>query len=461
MATTHHPHSKLLPVIDFTLVIVAGYVAFVVRQGTLAPDGNYLIALVLSAFVTVTTLAYSRVYINVGDRLIEYVRQLFTPLLVAALVLVGIAYLGRNSTAYSRLWAVLWFWSVLGGMVFARWAMIRLGQVVSLRPWLARRTVLVGSPVDIVPEYARLQRENRPWVEVVGLFVTTGPIDGLPAEVMRGDCQTLLDHCVSLGVDEVIVVPPAGASLDEILGLMRPLRLLPVNLHVGPWALLDHFPGADRVDLAGMALINVSHQPLPGLSRHLKWLEDRVLSALLLLLLAPVMVLIAVVVKLDSPGPVLFRQQRYGFGKQVFTVFKFRTMSVSQDDDLGVTQATPGDPRCTRVGRFLRRFSLDELPQLFNVLGGSMSLVGPRPHALPHDDHYAELIDSYLARHRVKPGITGWAQAHGSRGPTDTVDKMEDRVAHDLFYVENWSLLLDVEILLRTVAVVLGGRNAV
>jgi exopolysaccharide biosynthesis polyprenyl glycosylphosphotransferase len=183
------------------------------------------------------------------------------------------------------------------------------------------------------------------------------------------------------------------------------------------------------------------------------------LSLVVLTIAAPAMLLIAIAIRLDSPGPALYRQQRFGFNGNRFAVLKFRTMVASAGDQ-APAQARRGDPRVTRVGGLLRRTSLDELPQLLNVLRGDMSLVGPRPHAVSHNEYYAGLIDGYLARHRVKPGITGWAQVNGLRGETDTLEKMERRVEHDLHYIDNWSLLLDLEILVRTIFVGFVHRNA-
>jgi Undecaprenyl-phosphate glucose phosphotransferase len=209
-----------------------------------------------------------------------------------------------------------------------------------------------------------------------------------------------------------------------------------------------------RVTLVGgLPLLDMLQRPFSRWGYLAKTVEDYALAALLTILTAPLMLVIALAIWLDSPGPIIFRQKRYGFNNGTIEIFKFRTMRMDQDESHRATQARRDDPRLTRVGRWLRRTSLDELPQLFNVLRGEMSVVGPRPHMVEHNQQYAVLIETYLARHRVKPGITGWAQVNGWRGETDTLEKMERRLRHDLYYIENWSLAFDVRILIRTLLV--------
>jgi putative colanic acid biosynthesis UDP-glucose lipid carrier transferase len=199
---------------------------------------------------------------------------------------------------------------------------------------------------------------------------------------------------------------------------------------------------------------------MSGWGGAVKWIEDKVLATMLLVGLAPLMAAIAVAIKMDSPGPVLFRQRRYGFNNEDIEVLKFRTMYHFRPPEVGFVQATRDDPRVTRLGALLRKSSLDELPQLFNVLGGSMSLIGPRPHAIAHNEQFVPLVASYDARHKVKPGITGWAQVNGFRGETDNIEKMRARVEHDIYYIENWSLWFDLKILILTALVVWTHPNA-
>ena len=210
----------------------------------------------------------------------------------------------------------------------------------------------------------------------------------------------------------------------------------------------------------GVPMLDISFSPMAGPNLVLKWLEDRVLAACILVLISPLLLAVAVAVKLTSPGPVLFKQRRHGWHGETIEVYKFRSMVVHQEAGDHVTQARRNDSRITPLGSFLRRTSLDELPQFINVLQGRMSIVGPRPHAVQHNLHYRELIPRYMLRHKVKPGITGWAQINGLRGETDTVDKMAARVQADIFYIENWSLWLDLKIILLTVLKGFGGKNA-
>lgn len=199
-----------------------------------------------------------------------------------------------------------------------------------------------------------------------------------------------------------------------------------------------------------MYVMDISCSPITGVNQVVKRLEDVVLGGVISVLILPVCAVIAIAIRCTSPGPIIFKQYRTGMNGEPISVYKFRTMKVHTEPEATVTQARHGDPRVTRLGAFLRRTSLDELPQFFNVLKGDMSIVGPRPHALEHNEYYKELVQYYMKRHKVKPGITGWAQVNGYRGATDTLDKMQKRVEHDLWYINNWSPLLDLRIVFWT-----------
>ena len=275
-----------------------------------------------------------------------------------------------------------------------------------------------------------------------------------------------LDELIALGragaIDQVIIALPQSAD-RRTAEVARRLEQLPVSLHI-----VTHIAG-DLVDdmalhrvssIGNIGLLDIKTKPLADWGRYLKCAEDYLVGVIALACALPVMALVAMAIKFDSPGPVLFRQRRHGLNRRVIEVLKFRSMTVMESGG-DVQQAKRGDARVPRVGSFLRRSSLDELPQLFNVLRGEMSLIGPRPHALVHDDHYGEMLERYANRHQVKPGMTGWAQVNGFRGPTETPEKMQARVECDLAYIDRWSLWLDVKILVMTVFVGFRHENAV
>jgi putative colanic acid biosynthesis UDP-glucose lipid carrier transferase len=327
---------------------------------------------------------------------------------------------------------------------------------------LQRNVVIVGAG----PQAERLIghiRDSGPELGVRPMAVFKVRPEIERTEVMgvpvSGGLDDLLPFVRSNPVQEIMVALPWDRE-EEISDVLTRLREAPIDVSLAPEP-LGYMLMERRVrHLGDLPMTVVQEPPLSGWNLILKSLEDRIGSALIILMLSPVLLVLAILIRLDSPGPAIFRQQRYGFNNNVFTVYKFRSMRNDVGDAKGGAQATKGDPRITRIGAFIRKTSLDELPQLFNVLKGDMSLVGPRPHAVAHNEEYAGIIDQYLSRHKVKPGITGWAQVHGLRGETDTPDKMEKRVQYDLYYIDNWSLWLDIRILIRTLLVGFVNENA-
>ena len=263
-------------------------------------------------------------------------------------------------------------------------------------------------------------------------------------------------------LDLLIVSLPVTAE-KRLLQLLKKLWVLPVDIRLSAHNNPLRFRPRTYSYIGNVPFIDVTDKPISEWGHVKKWLFDKIAAGLALILLAPVMAVIALLIKLDSKGPVLFRQKRQGFNNELIEVYKFRSMYVDQSDMDASKLVTKDDPRVTRVGRFLRKTSLDELPQFFNVLKGDLSLVGPRPHALKakaEDKLYSDVVDGYFARHRVKPGVTGWAQISGWRGETDTEEKIERRVEHDLYYIENWSVMFDLYICVMTPFALLKGENA-
>jgi putative colanic acid biosynthesis UDP-glucose lipid carrier transferase len=323
------------------------------------------------------------------------------------------------------------------------------------------RTAVIAGASDLAAKLA-LQLQGAPLlgIRLSGVFDDRGAerrveIDGVPT---LGKLSAIADYVKSNRVDLIYVTLPM-TSQPRIVNLLNELRDTTASIYFVPDIFMFDLIQA-RVDTVnGLPVVAVCETPFFGLNGMVKVLSDYLIASAALIVLSPLMLLIALAVKLSSPGPVLFRQRRYGVDGKEIVVYKFRTMT-ALDDGAIVPQATKDDPRVTRIGRFLRRSSLDELPQFINVVQGRMSVVGPRPHAVAHNEIYRKLIDGYMVRHKVKPGVTGWAQVNGLRGETDTVDKMKRRIEYDLAYLRHWSLRLDLVIILKTTFLLFGDKKA-
>ncbi len=274
-----------------------------------------------------------------------------------------------------------------------------------------------------------------------------------------GTLETIPEYVKNNNVDLVYIALPVS-SQPRIVKMLNELRDTTASIYFVPDFFVSDLIQARIDHIRGIPVLAICETPLYGINRVGKRLFDLVFSSLMLVVLAPLMAVIALGVKLSSPGPILFKQRRYGQDGEEIMVYKFRSMSVCEDSHDEIKQATKGDMRVTRFGAFLRKSSLDELPQFINVLQGQMSVVGPRPHAVAHNELYRKLINGYMLRHKVKPGITGWAQVNGLRGETETVEKMRARIQYDLDYLRQWTLLFDLVIILKTFIVVLRNRNA-
>jgi len=307
---------------------------------------------------------------------------------------------------------------------------------------------------------ARLREDPLNGVHFAGFFDDRGPgrMEGVAAEENLGTLERLADYARTQRVDVIYIALPM-ASQPRILKMLDELRDTTASIYFVPDIFVFDLIQARVESIGGLPVVAVCETPFTGLNRVVKAVFDFVFAAAVLVLIAPLLIAIAIGVKLSSPGPVLFKQRRYGLDGRKIIVYKFRSMTVAEDGDV-VRQATKNDSRVTRFGAFLRRTSLDELPQFINVLQGRMSIVGPRPHAVAHNELYRKLIRGYMIRHKVRPGITGLAQVNGYRGETDTLDKMKGRIAYDLEYLRHWSLMLDLQIILKTVLVVLRRQNA-
>jgi putative colanic acid biosynthesis UDP-glucose lipid carrier transferase len=324
-----------------------------------------------------------------------------------------------------------------------------------------QKTAVIAGANDLGRKLAARIRDNPMLgMRFAGFFDdrSAGRLQDLASADNLGALERLADYARAHRVDVIYIALPM-ASQPRILRLLEDLRDTTASIYFVPDIFVFDLIQA-RVDSIGnLPVVAVCESPFYGFNGLVKRASDVVLASLILVLISPLMAAIALAIKLSSPGPVLFKQRRYGVDGRKIVVYKFRSMTVAEDGDV-VRQATRNDSRITRLGAFLRRSSLDELPQFINVLQGRMSVVGPRPHAVAHNELYRKLIRGYMIRHKVRPGITGLAQVNGWRGETDTVEKMKGRIEYDLHYLRNWSLLLDLQIILKTVVVVLRRQNA-
>jgi Undecaprenyl-phosphate glucose phosphotransferase len=297
-------------------------------------------------------------------------------------------------------------------------------------------------------------------IRVAGFFDdrSQARVAGVAPGEMLGNLQQLAAYVKQNRVDLIYITLPM-ASQPRIVKLLDELHDTTASIYFTPDIFLFHLIQARMDAIGGLPVVAICETPFYGINGMIKRASDILLALVILVLISPLMAAIAIGVKRSSPGPVLFTQRRYGLDGREIVVYKFRTMKVLEDGDV-IRQATKGDDRVTSFGAYLRRTSLDELPQFINVLQGRMSVVGPRPHAVAHNEMYRKLIKGYMIRHKVRPGITGWAQVNGLRGETETLDKMKERIEYDLEYLRNWSLLLDLQIVVRTVFVVLRKQNA-
>jgi Undecaprenyl-phosphate glucose phosphotransferase len=382
-------------------------------------------------------------------------------------VLLSIGFALKISANFSRVWATSLFFLVPPFLIvfrvwLARWisAQRRQGRFTS-------RAVIVGEGSQAQRLAMHFIRSKDHSIDITGFVAAKPDSDGI-AEMEKsgltclGDLQDLVSLIRKGTVDEALIAFP-WAQEREIERVIETLAATPVVIRLAPDMIGYHFTDRGFSQVAQLPMLQLFDRPISGWDQAIKLIEDKLIAATGLIVLSPLLLLIAAAIKLNSPGPIFFRQPRYGFNHNLIEVWKFRSMYAERSDQGGGTQAKKNDPRVTKVGAFIRRTSLDELPQLFNVFFGTMSIVGPRPHPVETRAGgrlFEEVVDNYAARHRVKPGITGWAQINGWRGETNTEEKIRQRVEHDLYYIDNWSIWLDLWIIFRTVLIIFRDKNA-
>jgi len=435
--------------LDFLAILLAFYIAYYFRFNHTNFTFEYAVLGLLSGFMVSAAVSSFGGYASWrGKNRIELLGVLSLAWSVAFMLILALLVLTKKGEDFSRLWiAYVYFSSLSISITFRLLLYTFVGYFRSIG-FNQKRVLIIGSEESAYSIKHSLE-DDRTTGFTVFSAINKHCENHYGRVLSCDDLEELPDLLTKHHIPEVWFCLPLKES-DYLDQALFTLRYSTVNVRLVPdlsdFRLLNH----QITNISGMPTIDMSASPLSGMNGFIKRLEDLVLAASIFVIILPLAIIIALAIPLTSRGPVLFKQLRHGADGKPINVYKFRSMYI-HDDEEHVQQATRNDSRITPLGAFLRKTSLDELPQFYNVLQGRMSVVGPRPHAMPHNEHYKELIESYMKRHKVKPGITGWAQVNGLRGETDTVDKMEKRVEFDLYYIDNWSLWFDIKIVIMTV----------
>jgi putative colanic acid biosynthesis UDP-glucose lipid carrier transferase len=413
--------------------------------------------LILSVLVfAITFPGTSRLQYSIGRVISGVIFNWF--LIVSILLFLGLA--SKEINEFSRFALITWLWAA---------PLCQIGAHLTLRtaaPYLLnlqgppKRAIIVGMNKQGKALASRITSTDYSRIEFSGFFDDRNKerLDNAEDLSAIGNLSDLPSFVKENNIQLIYLSLPM-TSQPRILEVLDELKDTTASIYFVPDMFVTDLIQGHSGAVCGMPVISVCETPFTGTSGTVKWISDMILSVLILILISPILLIIAVAVKLGSPGPIIFKQRRYGLDGEEILVYKFRSMTVCEDGG-SIQQAQKNDSRLTRLGAFLRKTSLDELPQFINVLQGRMSIVGPRPHAVAHNELYRSLIKGYMIRHKVKPGITGWAQVNGFRGETDTLDKMQSRIDFDLDYLRHWTLKLDLKIILKTVLVVFKDRAA-
>ncbi len=449
--------------LDSTAILFCGFASYLLIVGFSDSNfGTYLFAILFLWIACFMLFHYGQLYKFAPImQPWHWFDKLFVAYGIAFMMFLAVAFSLKVSADYSRIW--LYTFAASGGVGVV---VLRIGLSIAVNKLSAlgrfvRNVVIVGNAEQGSRLLKFIEDSDTSFLSLKGAFsaqknITSDQNSCFPT---IGGLDELMAFVRTNGIDDVIVALPSGTE-DHISHVVEQLRELPVNIYLSLDLVsfdLSFRPVPNHYD--GFPMVEVKDEPISDWSILFKAASDYILAIVALVLLSPLMFLLGVFIKIDSPGPILFRQKRLGFNNVEFDIFKFRSMQHTNGIQTKTIQATRHDKRVTRIGKFIRRTSLDELPQLFNVLNGTMSLVGPRPHAVDHNKIYSRQIRGYFARHRVKPGITGWAQVNGLRGETDVLEKMEARVKHDIYYADNWSLMFDLKIMFMTVFVILFSKD--
>jgi Undecaprenyl-phosphate glucose phosphotransferase len=459
----------LVRLADFLLISLTGvaiYLGYVARM-----DGfswSYIVAIVTVAGSAVICFQAADIYdVQVFRGQLRQMTRMISSWSFVFLLFIGVSFFAKLGGSISRLWLSMFFLVGLGLLIAGRLVLRAMVRRWGREGRLDRRTVIVGADDSGAKLIKALNAQSEDSdIRVLGVFDDRNDdraMDTCAGSPKLGKVDDIVEFARRTRVDLVLFALPISAE-GRILEMLKKLWVLPVDIRLSAHTNKLRFRPRSYSYVGKVPTLDVFEQPINDWDLVMKSLFDRIVGGIALLALSPLLLLVALAIKLDSPGPVLFRQKRFGFNNERIDVFKFRSLYHNMADPTAAKVVTRDDPRVTRVGRFIRKTSIDELPQLFNVVfKANLSLVGPRPHAVQQklqNQLLDEAVDGYFARHRVKPGITGWAQINGWRGEVDSAEKIQRRVEFDLYYIENWSVLFDAYILLKTPIALVKTENA-
>lgn len=463
--------SGLIAIFD---VLSLGGTALVIFGLYVYPDtavgfSPYVTATALLTILVLLLLASSGLYeFHRITRPFRYAPRVIGLASISFLILVTLGFFLKMSNDFSRVWLVTWAISGIALMTLCRILVPKIMRNLARKGQLTKNILVFGAGRQGAELLHRIEQSKEPWTRVIGVYDER--LTRIESKIEGLDVGAGMKEMIAFGracrADEILIALPWSAE-NRILEIIRAVSVLPAQISLSPELTRGELlrpqvwvgSGVDH----DMPVLTVLEKPVEGWSAIAKTSFDYLIAGVLTLITLPLMAVIALLIKVDSRGPIIFKQERTGFNNQTIKVYKFRTMYADQSDYEAEELTRKNDPRVTRAGAFIRRWSLDELPQLFNVLKGEMSVVGPRPHALKAKAGgtlYEDVIVEYTVRHKVKPGITGWAQVNGWRGNTETEDDLLGRVRHDLYYIDNWSILLDMIIIARTAWAVIKGNNS-
>lgn len=449
--------SIILRIIDCVGLLLAGLLSYWLRFSNLDLSITYKNVLLLGVLIGAASLSFFGAYRAWrGATFTSEIQCVVSATLTTFLLLIISGFVTQSSELFSRIWVVSWLLTSTTIILVYRLILRKTLGALRAKGFNIRAVIIIGDGVLAQQVAERLEQHPEMGLIVQGIIGTHEQTCSLTTHKgtvvpYLGNLNDLESIAKKNKTDQVWIALPMS-EVEKMEQVQSTLSNSSIAIRMVPDIFGFRLLNQSMTEVAGLPVINIStSHMLEGKNRFLKSLEDKILASIILLLISPILITLAITIKLTSKGPILFKQYRTGANGQDFKVYKFRSMVVHNEEGGKVTQATKGDSRITPIGAFMRRTSLDELPQFINVLQGRMSIVGPRPHALAHNEHYKTLVESYMRRHMVKPGITGWAQVNGFRGETDTIDKMESRVEYDLYYIENWSVWFDLRIIFLTV----------